>query len=592
MPVQFKFRGERSFRSLLNVTTPCTLQRVKTALFEQSRINDQTTDLTLEDGVTGGVFDPNALLVPDALVQVIVRRTPIHASIPAALPDLAPDDTPTLASTGIVALVGARQEEDSAIDQMVEQHDLFGMGQSSSSTGGVLRYSRSYRLAVSDQQKKREGYDGASSGEDDVFEDPKEPPPPNYTCHRCGMTGGKPESHWIWECPTNDDPDHMKKVRTARGVPREFLRKVESVEAAADVSAGGVVFTLPGHSGHYVYAHEATYEDRKLRVGDTVREKVVSAFTDGAKKVEDSLKCPLCNQIFRQAILAPCCGATFCSDCVVDRLASASVDNSRCPGCRKEVYAHQLIANEDIRKQVEEITRASKATAVAKEKEKQEKERPKVFELTAALKDRVNRPKKFAAAAIEDAPVSALRGDTAGVSETKSSVALAPVSAATKASAEPLQMQREAAAAPLWQPLGFGPMLSAEQFVEWQRAVSAGPRSARTRELFEDWQRQTREAMPAPLPAPPSKESFEEWKRTLQGPPPGAAQPRPAEVAGTTLVAPASLERRKSKKEKKEKKERRSRPETAEDAAAEHAKRARTEFGHHLVHRSARADGG
>mmetsp|Transcript_114902 Transcript_114902/g.199096 ORF Transcript_114902/g.199096 Transcript_114902/m.199096 type:complete len:407 (-) Transcript_114902:25-1245(-) len=406
------------------------------------------------------------------------------------------------------------------------------------------------------------------------------------------MTGGKPESHWIWECPTNDDPDHMKKVRTARGVPREFLRKVESVEAAADVSAGGVVFTLPGHSGHYVYAHEATYEDRKLRVGDTVREKVVSAFTDGAKKVEDSLKCPLCNQIFRQAILAPCCGATFCSDCVVDRLASASVDNSRCPGCRKEVYAHQLIANEDIRKQVEEITRASKATAVAKEKEKQEKERPKVFELTAALKDRVNRPKKFAAAAIEDAPVSALRGDTAGVSETKSSVALAPVSAATKASAEPLQTQREAAAAPLWQPLGFGPMLSAEQFVEWQRAVSAGPRSARTRELFEDWQRQTREAMPAPLPAPPSKESFEEWKRTLQGPPPGAAQPRPAEVAGTTLVAPASLERRKSKKEKKEKKERRSRPETAEDAAAEHAKRARTEFGHHLVHRSARADGG
>jgi len=37
MPVQFKFRGEKAFRGLLNVTTPCTLQRVKNAIYEQAQ---------------------------------------------------------------------------------------------------------------------------------------------------------------------------------------------------------------------------------------------------------------------------------------------------------------------------------------------------------------------------------------------------------------------------------------------------------------------------------------------------------------------------------------------------------------------------
>merc|ERR1712194_345596 len=108
--------------------------------------------------------------------------------------------------------------------------------------------------------------------------------------------------------------------------------------------------------------------------------------------------------LFRQATLAPCCGATFCSDCVIDRLAkSDSVENSRCPSCNKEVLAHQLIANEDIRNQVEQIARASKARAIAEQKAKENVNTPKAFEVTASLKDRVNRPKKHAAEAGDNA---------------------------------------------------------------------------------------------------------------------------------------------------------------------------------------------
>mmetsp|Transcript_72949 Transcript_72949/g.189439 ORF Transcript_72949/g.189439 Transcript_72949/m.189439 type:complete len:539 (+) Transcript_72949:204-1820(+) len=518
MPVQFKFRGEKAFRSLLNVTTPCTLQRVKTAIYEQARISDSSTDLALDDSATGHAVDPRALLVQDALVQLVVRRTPFPQD-----PLVAAAQLPAI-SDGTVAVVAS--EEDLAIDRIVEQHDVTAMGMTPSASSGPpgVRYSRSYRLALAGQQRKREGYEG-DSDEEEVFE-AMEPPPPNYTCHRCGMTGDKPESHWIWECPTNDDPDHMKKVRTAKGVPRAFLQKVATIEEGQELSAGGVTFTIPGHSGHYIIAHqEASLEEKKRRVGDTVQEKLTTAFTDGAKKVEESLKCPLCHQMFRQAILAPCCGATFCSDCIIDRLAHSAVDNSCCPGCGREVLAHQLVANEDIRRQVDQITRTSKAMAIASQKQEEAlalqwpKASPSTLDVDAALKDRINRPRKHAT----DAPGGAAARGSGEL------LALTDGGSSTGGSSGGGELPPPHAGAPNWQPLGLGPRLSPEQFAAWQHSVRVAPALPAIRQQFESWRLQTRQAMlPPPLPAAPpplptgdgaalpSKESFEAWQKMMR----------------------------------------------------------------------------
>eukprot|EP00929_Paragymnodinium_shiwhaense_P007487 TRINITY_DN111406_c0_g1_i1.p1 TRINITY_DN111406_c0_g1~~TRINITY_DN111406_c0_g1_i1.p1 ORF type:complete len:532 (-),score=114.95 TRINITY_DN111406_c0_g1_i1:106-1701(-) len=501
MPVQFKFRGERTFRSLLNVTTPCTLQRVKNAIYEQARISDQSTDLALEDA-SGDSLSSGALLIADALVQIVVRRTPMQSR---AAPMV------SLAAAVPVDEVASREEE-LAIDRIVEAHDIGAIVPASSSSAGVAKYSRSHRLAVDAQSgRQKEGYDlGGSDDDGEAVEEVREAPPANYTCHRCGMTGGKPESHWIWECPTNEDPDHMRKVRRATGVPRQFLEKVATIEEGQEKSAGGVTFTLPGHSGHYIIAHQnATLEEKKIRVGDTLKEKVTTAFTEGASKVAGSLKCPLCNQLFRQAVLAPCCGATFCSDCVVDRLAHTSVEHGRCPSCRKELLAHQLIGNEDIRRQVEQIARASKAAAVAREKVEEAK--AEFFQVDAGLKDRVNRPQK---AAEDDA--TGLLALTDGKNDAKTG---------STASATPWKDPR-------WQPLGFNGAqpLTPDEFLAWQKAVRAGI-SPSAKVNFEEWQKKMR-PMPAimppsssPAPAPASlrapapgmtKESFEEWQRALR----------------------------------------------------------------------------
>ena len=121
MPVQFKFRGELNFRTLLNVTTPCSRARVKGAIFEQARISDTATDLALEDAETGGDLDEQVLLVPDALVQVIVRRTPLQSrgGAETSLALIQPSSSRVPGTT----LEAERHQEDLAIDRMVEQQD-------------------------------------------------------------------------------------------------------------------------------------------------------------------------------------------------------------------------------------------------------------------------------------------------------------------------------------------------------------------------------------------------------------------------------------------------------------------------------------
>ncbi|CAJ1374437.1 unnamed protein product, partial [Effrenium voratum] len=109
------------------------------------------------------------------------------------------------------------EDDDLAMDRVIQQHDVSGLGLSSAAAP-THRFNRSYNAAAS-SEKRQFGYEGDS--DEEVAPEPSEPPPESYLCHRCGIHG----SHWAWECPTNDDPEHVRRVRPAKGIPRQFLRK-------------------------------------------------------------------------------------------------------------------------------------------------------------------------------------------------------------------------------------------------------------------------------------------------------------------------------------------------------------------------------
>ncbi|CAE8602029.1 unnamed protein product, partial [Polarella glacialis] len=164
------------------------------------------------------------------------------------------------------------------------------------------------------------------------------------------------------------------------------------------------------------------------------------------------------------------------------------------------------------------------------------------FELNAALKDRVNRPRKHAEemAAAASAPVLALTdgSDTSG-----------GVAAAAGAPALPASLGA-------WQPLGFGPPLRPDQFGRWQQTLRSFPVTSATwgsaKAQFEDWQRQVREAGQAA--APPrdpfgrdlAPHGYAEPQAPLgymlaPGPPPGYYPGAAPPFAGVTAAPPGGV---------------------------------------------------
>jgi hypothetical protein len=58
--------------------------------------------------------------------------------------------------------------------------------------------------------------------------EPQRPPPPGYTCFRCGEKG-----HYINMCPTIGDAsfDNKPKIKRATGIPTMFLKTIQNKDA-------------------------------------------------------------------------------------------------------------------------------------------------------------------------------------------------------------------------------------------------------------------------------------------------------------------------------------------------------------------------
>uniref|UniRef100_A0A1I8J541 RING-type domain-containing protein n=1 Tax=Macrostomum lignano TaxID=282301 RepID=A0A1I8J541_9PLAT len=52
--------------------------------------------------------------------------------------------------------------------------------------------------------------------------------------------------------------------------------------------------------------------------------------------IPDDLKCPLCQDVFKDAVIIKCCGSTYCNDCIINRLFDTESDSATlhsCPNC-------------------------------------------------------------------------------------------------------------------------------------------------------------------------------------------------------------------------------------------------------------------
>lgn len=142
--------------------------------------------------------------------------------------------------------------------------------------------------------------------------------PSNYRCHKCHKPG-----HWIKNCPLN----------------------------------------VPGKEFNYKSRPESkkmTGIPRSLR--ETVRnEPQEQQFVEEKREIPEEIICTICKGIFRDAVMVPCCGSSFCDECV--RTALLESENSECPDCNeKDTSPGALIPNRFLRKSVSDFLAESSNT--------------------------------------------------------------------------------------------------------------------------------------------------------------------------------------------------------------------------------------
>eukprot|EP00047_Mylnosiga_fluctuans_P011746 m.22648 g.22648 ORF g.22648 m.22648 type:complete len:638 (-) comp3783_c0_seq1:227-2140(-) len=143
-------------------------------------------------------------------------------------------------------------------------------------------------------------------------------------CHRCNQTG-----HRRNECPLNE-------VRKALGIPKHRLEYVSADTPNA------------------VLASDGRYAIIKQPIAAEVMRSSAST-----QPVPPELLCPMCNKLFSEAVIIPCCGKSYCDSCIRPKLLDDSLQTGAiggtcpAPDCgRTDVSPDALIPNQQLRASV------------------------------------------------------------------------------------------------------------------------------------------------------------------------------------------------------------------------------------------------
>ncbi|KAH0515095.1 E3 ubiquitin-protein ligase RBBP6 [Microtus ochrogaster] len=142
---------------------------------------------------------------------------------------------------------------------------------------------------------------------------------------------------------TNRDQNFGRRLRKSSGIPRSFMMEVK------DPNMKGVMITNTGKYVIPMIDAEAYAIGKKEKPPFLPEEPSSSLEEDDA--IPDELLCLICKDIMTDAAIIPCCGNSYCDNCI--RTALLESDEHTCPACHQDsVSPDALVANKFLRKAV------------------------------------------------------------------------------------------------------------------------------------------------------------------------------------------------------------------------------------------------
>ncbi|KAF2402374.1 DWNN-domain-containing protein [Trichodelitschia bisporula] len=189
---------------------------------------------------------------------------------------------------------------------------------------------------------------------------PDHDPPPGYVCYRCHEKG-----HWIQLCPTNDDPNFetKPKIKRTTGIPRSFMKRVEKSAGATDGLSDDShpnAIMIDAEGNHVIVNPDtASWEKAEAKLKASAAQQ--DEGNSGNRELQDlGLECPIDKRMFVDPMKTPCCGKTYCSDCIENALSDSDLT---CPNCGTQgVLIDNLISDDDVVAKIKEYE-TNKATA-------------------------------------------------------------------------------------------------------------------------------------------------------------------------------------------------------------------------------------
>ncbi|XP_034448358.1 E3 ubiquitin-protein ligase RBBP6 isoform X1 [Hippoglossus hippoglossus] len=321
--VHYKFSSKLSYDTAVFDGPHITLRDLKKQIMARERLRSGDCDLQITNAQSKEEYTDDEGLIPKGC-SVIVRRIPIIG--------------------GKSGSSNKTHHKDRSVTQLQHAYEVVKAMDAQASSSTLHFFSKMTNLAdadVSEEDKikvlqNQSAYDTVNYSKKfgTVL-------PANYTCYRCGNTG-----HHIRNCPTSGQDKNFEaplRIKKSSGIPRSFMVEVD------DPSVKGAMLT---NCGRYAVA---AIDAEAYAIGK--KEKPPFFQTDKPKSeveedpIPDELLCLICHDLLSDAVVIPCCGNSYCDDCIRTTLLDS--EEHVCPTCsQSDVSPDTLIANKFLRQAV------------------------------------------------------------------------------------------------------------------------------------------------------------------------------------------------------------------------------------------------
>ncbi|KAI3634768.1 hypothetical protein MIR68_007149 [Amoeboaphelidium protococcarum] len=453
----YKFKSQREYKTIVFDGLSISVFDVKREILLQQKLDGVDFDLELQDAASETIYYEDSQMI-QRNASLYVRRVPAKAPHSAAkyLAGLGDQNAstsgrdqqsvmqsglPSLAqfgSSSLPGLGGNITSQSSAAPQYPQFYGLPGLSSAANQFTQAQQVKRGLiqgeteedqirqlfeqsgqqwdqqqsQIGQSQQGKMQnmmmQGNRAAGTGRNGQYQnthlDPNKPPPPNYTCHRCGIKG-----HYIQFCPTWNNPafDNIR-IKKTTGIPRSFLKTIGNItdsnftgagaEGNGEDNGGGVkamdasslnpqkleemgaksIMITPEGQVVIAQVNDASFNRQLRRAGDammssraggglmndTLREQAKQLEESGVEEkgrfMKKNLMCSICANLFKEAVNMDCCKQKYCLQCTQQKLTESAVQDvnnqqviMHCPNCNKEVDFDSLITDKPMRAQVD-----------------------------------------------------------------------------------------------------------------------------------------------------------------------------------------------------------------------------------------------